>query len=254
MQPGFIAGFLVLLVLAVGSFWYSRDEPAYAAQGEAQKQAAAFASDLFKPDAQAAPQPPTQTAAAATPQQTTITSNDKQQEASRSNGQLRDMILQNHMHATLRTTEGDITIELMQADAPHTVANFVKLAKEGFYDGTKFHRVIKGFMIQGGDPLTKDDTAMARWGTGGPGYQFADEIKASNRNDTYTISMANSGPNTNGSQFFINVGANNFLDTKHTVFGKVVSGMDVVKIIENVKTEEADQPVEAVVIESVTLN
>jgi len=159
-----------------------------------------------------------------------------------------------NMTATLHTNQGDITIEFFKLQAPNTVANFIKLAKEGFYDGIKFHRVIKGFMIQAGDPLTKDDSKMDLWGTGGPGYSFADEIKASNRNDTYTISMANSGPNTNGSQFFINVGANNFLDTKHTVFGKVVSGMDVVKIIENVKTEEADQPVEAVVIESVTLN
>ena len=158
------------------------------------------------------------------------------------------------MNAILHTNQGDVTIEFLDEQAPNTVTNFIKLAKTGFYDGVKFHRVIKGFMIQAGDPLTKDDSKMDLWGTGGPGYSFADEIKASNRNDTYTISMANSGPNTNGSQFFINVGANNFLDTKHTVFGKVVSGMDVVKIIENVKTEEADQPVEAVVIESVTLN
>src|SRR3989344_1811912 len=254
MQPGLIAGFLVLLVLAVGSFWYSRDEPAYAAQGEAQKQAAAFASDLFKKKVQPAPVAPAQTAAAAAPQQTTITSNDKQQEASRSNGQLRDTILQNRMRATLHTTEGDITIELMQADAPHTVANFVKLAKEGFYDGTKFHRVIKGFMIQGGDPLTKDDTAVARWGTGGPGYQFADEIHENNKNEKGTISMANSGPDTNGSQFFLNAANNAFFDPKHTVFGRVTDGMDVVAKIENTQTAAADRPVTPMVITSVTLN
>jgi len=108
-------------------------------------------------------------------------------------------------------------------------------------------------MIQGGDPLTKDDTKMAMWGTGDPGYKFADEISKDNKNNIGTIAMANSGPNTNGSQFFINTAANNFLDTKHTVFGKVVSGMDVVTKIENVKTGEADRPVEAVVIESITL-
>ena len=157
------------------------------------------------------------------------------------------------MSVILHTNEGDITIEFFDKQAPNTVANFIKLAGEGFYNGIKFHRVIKDFMIQGGDPLTKDDSKMALWGTGGPGYSFNDEITTTNANDIGTISMANSGPNTNGSQFFINVAANNFLDGKHTVFGKVVAGMDVVKKIENVKTGEADRPVEAVVIESVTL-
>ncbi len=157
------------------------------------------------------------------------------------------------MQAILHTTKGDITIELFNKQAPNTVANFTKLASEGFYDGIKFHRVIKGFMIQGGDPLTKDDSKMAMWGTGGPGYKFADEIGPNNKNDVGTISMANAGPNTNGSQFFINVGANNFLDSKHTVFGKVVSGMEVVSAIENVATTPSDRPLEAVVINSVTL-
>ncbi len=156
------------------------------------------------------------------------------------------------MTATLHTNKGDITIEFL-AEAPNTVANFTKLAREDFYNGTKFHRVIKGFMIQGGDPLTKDDSKAALWGTGDPGYKFADEIRPSNANDIGTISMANSGPNTNGSQFFINTAANNFLDGKHTVFGKVVAGMEVVKAIENVKTNDSDRPVEAVVIESITL-
>ena len=155
--------------------------------------------------------------------------------------------------ATLKTNKGDIKIEFFTEQAPNTVANFIKLAGEGFYNGTKFHRVIKGFMIQGGDPLTKDDSKMALWGTGGPGYSFDDEINVNNENNIGTISMANAGPNTNGSQFFINVAPNNFLDSKHTVFGKVVSGMEVVKIIENVKTGESDRPVEAVVIESITL-
>ena len=155
------------------------------------------------------------------------------------------------MKITLQTNKGDIALEMMEQDAPQTVANFVKLAKSGFYDGTKFHRVISGFMIQGGDPQTKDDSLMARWGTGGPGYQFADEIHANNRNQPGTISMANAGPNTNGSQFFINVADNDFLDTKHTVFGKVVSGMDVVEAISEVETAPGDRPIEVVVIEKV---
>lgn len=156
------------------------------------------------------------------------------------------------MTATLKTSKGDITIEFNSA-TPKTVENFVKLAKAGFYDGTKFHRVIKGFMSQGGDPLSKDDSEASAWGTGGPGYKFEDEITSSNRNDTYTISMANAGPNTNGSQFFINAANNNFLDTKHTVFGKVIKGQEVADAINNVKTGPSDRPVEAVVILKVTL-
>jgi peptidylprolyl isomerase len=158
------------------------------------------------------------------------------------------------MNVTLHTNKGDIGIEMMEKDAPKTVANFLKLAKEGFYDGTKFHRVIKDFMIQGGDPQTKDDTLMGKWGTGGPGYKFEDEIHANNRNQKGTIAMANAGPNTNGSQFFINTADNNFLDTKHTVFGKVVSGMEVVNEIQEVETEGSDRPVEPVIITSISLN
>ncbi|RJQ34394.1 peptidylprolyl isomerase [Candidatus Parcubacteria bacterium] len=155
------------------------------------------------------------------------------------------------MRITLQTNKGDITIELLEKDAPKTVANFAKLARAGFYDGTKFHRVIKGFMIQGGDPQTKDDALAARWGTGGPGYQFEDEIHANNRNNAGTLAMANAGPNTNGSQFFINTANNNFLDGKHTVFGKVVLGLDVVGAIEGCETSEDDRPVEPMVIEHV---
>lgn len=157
------------------------------------------------------------------------------------------------MQATLHTSAGDITIEFMNDAAPNTVANFTKLAGEGFYNGTKFHRVIEGFMIQGGDPLTKDDGEQARWGTGGPGYKFADEIHAQNRNMIGTIAMANSGPNTNGSQFFINVADNNFLDPKHTVFGKVVAGMDVVDAIGKTETTATDRPLTPIVITSVDL-
>lgn len=157
------------------------------------------------------------------------------------------------MNAILHTNKGDITIEFDSINTPNTVANFVKLAKSGFYDGTKFHRVIKSFMNQGGDPLSKDDSIVARWGTGGPGYSFADEIGANNKNDVGTISMANSGPNTNGSQFFINVQSNNFLDPKHTVFGKVISGMDIVMLINVTPTDSSDRPIDSVVIKGIDL-
>jgi cyclophilin family peptidyl-prolyl cis-trans isomerase len=155
--------------------------------------------------------------------------------------------------AVMSTSMGDITLQLNAADAPNTVANFTRLAQDGFYNGVKFHRVIPNFMIQGGDPLTKDDSLKDRWGTGGPGYTFADEIHANNQNNAGTISMANAGPNTNGSQFFINVADNNFLDEKHTVFGRVTSGMEVVEKIVNVPTEGPDRPIEPVTIYSVTI-
>lgn len=157
------------------------------------------------------------------------------------------------MNIKLHTNRGIIDLELFEETTPKTVANFIKLARDGFYDGIKFHRVIKGFMIQGGDPLTKNDSESHRWGTGGPGYTFEDEIGDSNGNYQGTISMANAGPNTNGSQFFINVKDNNFLDTKHTVFGRVTNGIDVVEMIENTPTGSNDKPVDAVIIESVTI-
>ncbi len=159
---------------------------------------------------------------------------------------------QKFMNATLHTSKGDIKIEF-EAAAPKTVENFTKLAGQGFYDGTKFHRVISGFMIQGGDPLSKDDSKEAMWGTGGPGYQFEDEIHAENNNMAGTVAMANSGPNTNGSQFFINVANNNFLDSKHTVFARVIDGMDVVQAIVSTRTESNDRPVEPISITGVTL-
>jgi cyclophilin family peptidyl-prolyl cis-trans isomerase len=158
-----------------------------------------------------------------------------------------------HMTATLHTTKGEIVLEFLPEQAPKTVENFVKLAKDGFYDGVKFHRVIKGFMIQGGDPLSKDDARSSSWGTGGPGYTFADEISATNSNDVGTISMANAGPNTNGSQFFINVQNNAFLNPKHTVFGRVTKGMDVVKAIETTPVGAGDRPVTPMVIERITV-
>ena len=139
----------------------------------------------------------------------------------------------------LETNMGNIVIEL-RSDMPITSGNFEKLVNQGFYDGVIFHRVINGFMIQGGDP--RGD------GTGGPGYMIKDEFTKTNRNDRGTISMANAGPNTGGSQFFINLVDNNFLDSKHPAFGKVVEGMDVVDKIAMVDTDSNDRPLEDVII------
>ena len=158
-----------------------------------------------------------------------------------------------NMTAIIQTNFGEIKTELFSSDAPKTVENFAKLAESGFYDGTKFHRVIKGFMIQGGDPLSKDNTLQDRWGTGGPGYTFSDEIHSNNRNVKGTIAMANAGPNTNGSQFFINTIDNNHLDAKHTVFGKVIEGIEVVGNIEDVATEGSNRPINDVIVESIKI-
>lgn len=155
--------------------------------------------------------------------------------------------------AVFTTNQGTFSLSLEAEKAPNTVANFVKLAQAGFYNGQRFHRVIEGFMIQGGDPLSKDVSNKAMWGTGGPGYQFADEFGVGLSNVVGTISMANAGPNTNGSQFFINTNDNVFLDGKHAVFGKVISGMDVVLKISQVQTDQSDKPVQDVVIEKVEI-
>jgi cyclophilin family peptidyl-prolyl cis-trans isomerase len=155
------------------------------------------------------------------------------------------------MEGTIKTNKGDIVVDFYEHLTPNTVNNFVKLAKSGFYDGVKFHRIINNFMIQGGDPLTKEEAKKHLWGTGGPGYKFDDEIGPANNNGAGTISMANAGRNTNGSQFFINLADNHFLNTKHTVFGQVKKGMDVVTAIGTTATNGSDQPIEPVVIESV---
>ena len=139
----------------------------------------------------------------------------------------------------LHTNMGNITIQLY-GDMPITAGNFEKLVNEGFYDNVTFHRVIDGFMLQGGDPTGT--------GMGGPGYTIKDEFTNHNKNDRGTIAMANAGPNTGGSQFFINLVDNNFLDSKHPVFGKVVEGMDVVDAISQTKTGKNDKPVEDVII------
>jgi len=140
----------------------------------------------------------------------------------------------------LQTTMGDVKIELFEDTMPITAGNFRKLVEKGFYDGTTFHRVIAGFMIQGGDP---EGTGM-----GGPGYTIKDEFTKDNRNARGTISMANAGPNTGGSQFFINVVDNKGLDRKHPVFGRVVGGMEFVDAISKAATDDDDRPRTKVVI------
>jgi peptidylprolyl isomerase len=146
----------------------------------------------------------------------------------------------------LETNYGNITIELYDK-LPVTSGNFAKLVNQGFYDKVIFHRVIDGFMIQGGDPTGT--------GRGGPGYIIKDEFtnSALDKNNRGTIAMANAGPNTGGSQFFINLANNNFLDGKHPVFGKVVQGMDVVDKIAKVQTNSEDRPVKDVIIEKASL-
>jgi peptidylprolyl isomerase len=141
--------------------------------------------------------------------------------------------------ARLSTTMGDIVIAL-DPGMPITAGNFETLVNKGFYNNVIFHRVIDGFMLQGGDPTGT--------GRGGPGYKIKDEFGTDNRNDRGTIAMANSGPNTGGSQFFINLVDNNFLDGKHPVFGKVIEGMDVVDKIGKVKTGAGDRPLQNVTI------
>src|SRR5215813_12380961 len=145
--------------------------------------------------------------------------------------------------AVMKTTEGDITLQLFDEDAPKTVSNFKQLAGQGFYDGLIFHRVIPDFMIQGGCPQGT--------GTGGPGYTFEDEPNQ-HRVVRGALAMANAGPNTNGSQFFIvTTQEAPWLDGKHTVFGEVVGGMDVVDKLESTDTDSGDRPVEPQVIERV---
>lgn len=148
--------------------------------------------------------------------------------------------------ATMNTSEGTIEIELFDTDAPKTVENFKKLAGDGFYDGLVFHRVIKDFMIQGGCP---EGT-----GTGGPGYTFEDEFNQ-HKVVRGALAMANAGPNTNGSQFFIvTTAAAPWLDGKHTVFGQITAGMDVVDKIENTETDGRDAPVEPQMIEGISFS
>lgn len=167
-------------------------------------------------------------------------------------------LLKKYNKVVMKTSLGDIKIKLYE-NSPITVNNFLNLVEADYYDGIKFHRVIDGFMIQAGDPLTKDDTKMNRWGTGGPGYAIEDEFIEGLTNAKGTISMANAGPGTGGSQFFINLVDNTNLDwdkqplsSKHPVFGEVEEGMDVVAAIGKVKVS-GSRPSTPVIIEDVEL-
>jgi cyclophilin family peptidyl-prolyl cis-trans isomerase len=158
---------------------------------------------------------------------------------------------------TLETSKGSITIALYEKDAPKTAENFVKLVEQGFYNGLTFHRVISGFMIQGGDPNCTPSRSTGPCGTGGPGYQFADELdpQSPSAKQGYVrgvVAMANSGPNTNGSQFFI-MHQSYPLSYNYTIFGKVVAGMETVDAIATVPTGAADRPLEPVTITKATV-
>jgi cyclophilin family peptidyl-prolyl cis-trans isomerase len=155
----------------------------------------------------------------------------------------------------IQTNKGTITVELYKDKSPKTVENFEKLVASGFYNGVRFHRVIKDFMIQAGDPQSKDKALIDRWGTGGPGYQFADELKGDEKYTRGTLAMANAGPNTNGSQFFI-MHKDAGLPAKYTVFGQVVSGIEVVDAIAIVPTYmpgRVDRPLQDIIITSAEL-
>jgi peptidylprolyl isomerase len=147
--------------------------------------------------------------------------------------------------ALFETTLGKFKVELDEENMPITTENFIKLANKGFYNGTIFHRVISNFMIQGGDPTGT--------GMGGPGYKIKDEFSKNNHNKKGTISMANAGPNTGGSQFFISLVDNLYLDGKHPVFGKVVEGMDIVEKIGKTKTGSGDKPVQEIKINTCSI-
>lgn len=167
------------------------------------------------------------------------------------NTQTPSMENKTYTEATITTNKGVIEVSF-EKNKPLTVGNFGKLAESSFYDGIRFHRVIKGFMIQGGDPLSKDLVNKNMWGTGGPGYKFQDELAGNEQYTLGTLAMANSGPNTNGSQFFIvtaqpGVG----LPPSYTVFGRVTKGIEVALAIENTQTNGSDQPLEDIVIEKI---
>ena len=159
----------------------------------------------------------------------------------------------NNEVAVIKTTEGDMVLELWPDVAPGHVENFKKLANQGFYDGTCFHRVIKGFMIQGGDPNTKDPKNESSWGMGGPGYQIKAEFNSRNH-DRGVLSMARSqDPNSAGSQFFICHGDARFLDKQYTAFGKLIKGDDVLEKIATTQTRPQDRPVKRMNVESVKI-
>jgi len=178
------------------------------------------------------------------------------------NNKINDALMENqdlelvkkYSKAIIKTSLGDIEVEFFGQDSPQTVDNFLQLSQDGFYDGIAFHRVIKDFMIQSGDPLSRaENWDEVPVGTGGPGYKFADEFN-SRPLVRGSLAMANAGPNTNGSQFFIvTAEATPWLNDKHTNFGQIVSGMEIIDKIENSETNEMDQPLEKILILSIEL-
>ena len=166
---------------------------------------------------------------------------------------LQDNIIRDMNIVTIETNKGVIKFQTYNDDAPKTVENFTKLAKDGFYDGVIFHRIIDGFMIQGGDPNSKGDDPST-YGTGGPGYTIEDEFVEGLSNVRGTISMANIGqPNTGGSQFFITEAATPWLDGRHSIFGQVTGGIEVVKDIARVSRDARDKPLDPVKVEEIVI-
>lgn len=172
-------------------------------------------------------------------------------------------ILLKYSQAEFETNLGNFTIELYNEQTPQTAANFLHLAENGFYDGLKFHRVIENFIIQAGDPLTRDDAQSDFWGQGGPGYSIPDEFVSGLSNVKGTVAMANSGSNSGGSQFFINLSDNSYLDfdqepasSQHPVFGRVIDGWETVEKISHLKTilpHQLDRPIQEVLIKKINL-
>ncbi len=155
--------------------------------------------------------------------------------------------------AVIKTNEGTMVLEFWSDVAPKHVENFKTLAKKGFYDGTAFHRVIKGFMIQGGDPLTKDDAQQARWGTGDPGYKIKAEFNDKAHVRGVLSAARSQDPDSAGSQFFICHGDPRFLDKQYTAYGKLIKGDDVLEKIATTETAPGDRPVKKMVVESITI-
>ncbi len=193
----------------------------------------------------------------ATKNQVTTTDN-KQNQTQATTSIIKPMEDKKYTQAVLTTNKGTIEITFGKT-TPNTVENFIKLANSGYYNGVRFHRVIKNFMIQTGDPLSKDSTKVNQWGTGGPGYTFKDELTGQEQYSLGTVAMANAGPNTNGSQFFIVTADPSVpLPPNYTVFGKVTKGIETALTIQNVKTTgngtvPADKPLEDVIIDKIEL-
>ena len=232
-QSRWIIGILIAIAVLAGIQWWMNSQPN------------AFFNTYGNPPADAS-------ATASS------TAQDVQAATSTISAAVNNQSIKNFMHdITIDTSKGKIVFETYDSDAPNTVQNFIKLANSGFYNGTLFHRVIEGFMIQAGDPLTKDPSKQSQWGTGGPGYQFADELNAATPSYKAgyvrgTVAMANSGPNTNGSQFFI-MQQDNALAHNYTIFGKVISGMDVVDAIAATQVNASDRPLTNISINGVSV-